>query len=82
MDSVIAETLRRIASSIATVSPSPDSSLRTLVPPEIRSTTGMSDCGGTHRRSTPRVSMRESAYGRSGTMVLPGSSRPPVGPRK
>ncbi len=78
----MADALSRMASSTATVSPSSDNSLRMLVPPDIRSTIGMSVSGGMQARSTPRVSISELAYGNRSLTVSYGSSRPDVGPRK
>ena len=69
-------------SSIDTVMSSLDSSLRMLVPPETLSTIGLSALASTDVRSTPRVSMIESACGINGSMVFRGSSKPLVGPRK
>ena len=72
-----------IASSIETVIVSFDRSSPTmLVPPETRSTIGTSVVGSTDVLWTPLVSMRESASGKSGAMVLLGTSRRSVGPRK
>ena len=51
-------------------------------PPDARSTTGTREAGGTHARSTPRVSMSESQCSTSGRTALAGLSRRSVGPRK
>ena len=82
IESAMAETLRRIQSSMDTVMSSLESSFRILVPPETRSTMGLSALGSTEVRSTPRVNMIESAWGNRGSMVFRGSSKPLVGPRK
>jgi hypothetical protein len=53
-----------------------------LVPPETLNTNGVLISGLTEVRKTPRVTIRESAYGKSGLIVLLGTLRPSVGPRK
>ncbi len=53
-----------------------------LAPPETRSTTGTGKFASTDVLRTPRVSMRESAYGNNGAMVFLGTSNLSVGPRK
>src|SRR6266568_1106534 len=58
------------------------SSLRTLAPPLTRSTIGTFAPGSIEVRTTPRVTMTASAYGRSGSRVLRGISIFRVGPRK
>ncbi len=78
----MADAFNRMASSTVTVRPSSESSLRMLVPPDIRSTIGMSVSGGMQERRTPRVSISELAYGSRSLTVSYGSSSPDVGPRK
>ena len=76
------ETPSRNASSMPTVTSSFDSSRRMLAPPETRRTTPARAEGSTDVRSTPRVSMMESASGSRGAIVRRGSSSPLVGPMK
>src|SRR3990172_4559544 len=82
-DSPTAEALSLIASFIEVVIPSFAKSFPiTLVPPDNLSIIGMLLSGGTHDRSTPRVTNSASLYGRSGFIVSPGFSNFDVGPRK
>jgi hypothetical protein len=75
--------LSLIASSTEFVIVSLDKSSPTiLLPPETLKTIGTSVLGFTEVRKTPLVTIKESAYDKSGLIVLLGTSNPSVGPKK
>ena len=82
IDMATPETFILMASLMETVVPSSARLPSTLVPPETLNMMGTSTLVSTELLRTPLVSIRQSAYLTSGSIVLPGSSRPEVGPRK